>query len=230
VSGDTRAVAIVLAAGAGSRLGSEIPKAFVAIGDRPMLSVAVAAAAASPAIDAVIVAAPAGYEEAAAVCLEGLEVPCTVVRGGSTRQASVREALTALGEDVDVVAIHDAARPFATPDLFTKVVDAVVGGVEGAVPVLPIMDTVKHVDVDLIVGTEDRSELALAQTPQAFPLPALRQAHTRAFAEGREVTDDAMLLEASGKVVTVPGDPGNVKITTMLDLAEAEARMGGVGA
>jgi 2-C-methyl-D-erythritol 4-phosphate cytidylyltransferase len=230
MSHDSRAVAIVLAAGAGRRLGSEIPKAFLAIGDRPMLSVAVAAAAASPAIDAVVVTAPAGYEEAAAVCLEGLEVPCTVVTGGATRQASVREALVALGEDVDVVAIHDAARPFAPPDLFTAVVDAVVGGVEGAVPVLPIMDTVKHVDVDLIVGTEDRSELALAQTPQAFPLETLRAAHARAEADGREVTDDAMLLEASGKVVTVPGDPGNVKITTMLDLARAEARMGGPGA
>src|SRR6185436_11314136 len=112
----------------------------------------------------------------------------------------------ALGEDVDVVAIHDAARPFAPPDLFTAVVDAVTGGVEGAVPVLPIMDTVKHVDVDLVVGTEDRSELALAQTPQAFPLEPLRAAHDRAAAEGVEVTDDAMLLEASGKVVTIPGD------------------------
>jgi 2-C-methyl-D-erythritol 4-phosphate cytidylyltransferase len=229
MSGERRAVAIVLAAGAGRRLGSEIPKAFLTIGDRPMLSVAVGAAAASPAIDAVIVTAPIGYEEAAAICLEGLEVPCTVVTGGPTRQASVRLALGALGDDVDVVAVHDAARPFAPPDLFTAVVDAVHGGVEGAVPVLPIMDTVKHVDVDLIVGTMDRSELALAQTPQAFPVATLRAAHERAAAEGVEVTDDAMLLEASGKVVTVPGDPGNVKITTMLDLAQAEARMGGVG-
>ena len=141
----------------------------------------------------------------------------------------MREALVVLGDDVDVVAIHDAARPFASPDLFTAVIDAVVGGVDGAVPVLAIMDTVKHVDVDLIVGTEDRSELALAQTPQAFPLEALRAAHARAESEGVEVTDDAMLLEGSGKVVTVPGDPGNVKITTMLDLARAAARMGGSG-
>ena len=229
MSQQTRAVAIVLAAGAGRRLGAEIPKAFLSIGERPMLSVAVAAAAASPAIDAVVVTAPPGYEDAARVCVEGLGVPCTVVTGGATRQASVRRALTALGDDVDVVAIHDAARPFAPPDLFTAVVEAVVGGVEGAVPVLPIMDTVKHVDVDLVVGTEDRSELALAQTPQAFPLRTLRAAHERAEANGLEVTDDAMLLEGSGKVVTVPGDPGNVKITTMLDLAQAEARMGGAG-
>jgi 2-C-methyl-D-erythritol 4-phosphate cytidylyltransferase len=226
---ETRAVAIVLAAGAGRRLGADLPKALLSIGDRPMLSVAVAAAAASPSIDAVVVTAPTGYEEAAAACLEGLDIPCTVVTGGPTRQASVREALVALGEDVDVVAIHDAARPFAPPDLFTAVVDAVVGGVEGAIPVLPIMDTVKRVDVDLVVGTVDRSELALAQTPQAFPLATLRAAHARAEADGVEVTDDAMLLESSGKVVTVPGDPGNVKITTMLDLAQAEARMGGSG-
>ncbi|MEX0983887.1 MAG: 2-C-methyl-D-erythritol 4-phosphate cytidylyltransferase [Actinomycetota bacterium] len=225
----TRAVAIVLAAGAGRRLGAEIPKAFLSIGDRPMLSVAVAAAAASPAIGAVVVTAPAGYEDTARLCVEGLEVPCTVVTGGPTRQASVREALVALGDDVDVVAIHDAARPFAPPDLFTAVVEAVVGGVEGAVPVLSIMDTVKRVDVDLVVGTEERSGLALAQTPQAFPLETLRAAHAQAEADGVDVTDDAMLLEGSGKVVTVPGDPGNLKITTMLDLAHAEARMSGPG-
>jgi len=219
----------VLAAGAGRRLGAEIPKAFLPIGDRPMLAAAAAAAAASPAIDAVVVTAPAGYEDEAAACVEGLHVPCTVVTGGPTRQASVRAALVVLGDDVDVVAVHDAARPFAPPDLFTAVVEAVVGGVEGAVPVLPIMDTVKRVDVDLIVGTEDRSELALAQTPQAFPLATLRAAHARAEANGIEVTDDAMLLESSGKVVTVPGDPTNVKITTMLDLALAEVRMSGPG-
>lgn len=227
---DRTAVAVILAAGAGKRLGAEIPKAFLPIGERPMLAVAAATAAASPAVGAIVVTAPPGYEGDARGCLEGLAVPCTVVTGGVTRQASVRAALTAVTGDADVVVIHDAARPFAPPDLFTDVVEAVVEGADGAIPVLAVTDTVKRVDGGIVTGTVDRATLALAQTPQAFRVVALREAHDRAAADGTAVTDDAALLEASGTVVAVLGDPMNVKITTMLDLARAEARMGGVGA
>jgi 2-C-methyl-D-erythritol 4-phosphate cytidylyltransferase len=227
---DRTAVAVILAAGAGKRLGAEIPKAFLPIGARPMLAVAAATAAASPAVGAVVVTAPPGYEGDARGCLEGLAVPCTVVTGGVTRQASVRAALTAVTGDADVVVIHDAARPFAPPDLFSEVVEAVVAGADGAIPVLAVTDTVKRVDGGIVAGTVDRAALALAQTPQAFRVVALREAHDRAAADGTAVTDDAALLETSGTVVAVLGDPMNVKITTMLDLARAEARMGGVGA
>jgi 2-C-methyl-D-erythritol 4-phosphate cytidylyltransferase len=224
-----RASAIVLAAGAGRRLGADGPKAFVTIGDRPLLAVAAAAAAASPSVSSVIVTAPAGLEERAAGCVEFLGKPVIVVTGGATRQASVRAALNALEEGVDIVAVHDAARPFAPPDLFTAVIDAVAAGTAaGAIPVIPVADTVKRVHDDVIVGTLDREELALAQTPQAFRVDALLGAHDRAVASGLEMTDDAALLElAGGTVLAVPGDAQNFKITTFLDLARAEARIGG---
>jgi len=226
---DTQAAAVILAAGAGRRLGAEVPKAFLSIGDRPMLAVAAAAAAASPAIAAIVVTAPAGYTDAAQACLEGLPVPATVVDGGATRQASVRAALAVL-EGPQIVAIHDAARPFAPPDLFTEVVRAVAGGVDGAIPVVATADTVKRLDGLRVVETVPRDDLGLAQTPQAFRVKALRAAHEEATRAGYDVTDDAMLLEQVGSVVAVPGDPRNFKITTMLDLARAEARIGGVDA
>lgn len=227
---ETRAVAIVLAAGAGRRMGAGIPKALLPIGGRPILSVAAAAAAASPAISAIVVTAPPGYESQARACLEGLDVPTTVLTGGASRQASVRAALTALGEDVSIVAIHDAARPFAPPDLFTTVVEALSDGVVGAVPLVPVADTVKRVLGGRVVATVDREELGLAQTPQAFRVDALRAAHERAEAAGLWATDDAALLETEAEVIGVAGDPMNVKITTMLDLARADALMGGSGA
>jgi 2-C-methyl-D-erythritol 4-phosphate cytidylyltransferase len=223
---DTQAAAIILAAGAGRRLGAEIPKAFLQIGDRPMLAVAAAAAAASPAIAAIVVAAPAGFEDAAHSCVEGLPVAATVVAGGATRQASVRAALAVL-DGPQIVAVHDAARPFAPPDLFTDVVRAVASGADGAIPVLALTDTVKRLDGLRVVDTVPRDDLGLAQTPQAFKVEALRRAHEEATHAGFVVTDDAMLLEQVGSVIAVQGDPRNFKITTMLDLARAEARMGG---
>jgi 2-C-methyl-D-erythritol 4-phosphate cytidylyltransferase len=226
---DTQAAAIVLAAGAGRRLGAEIPKAFLPIGDRPMLAVAAAAAGASPAIAAIVVAAPAGYEDAANACVEGLPIPATVVTGGATRQASVRAALAVL-DGPQIVAVHDAARPFAPPDLFTEVVRAVASGADGAIPVIAMVDTVKRLDGLRVVDTVARDDLGLAQTPQAFLVKALRQAHDEATHAGYDVTDDAMLLERVGSVVAVPGDPRNFKITSMLDLARAEARIGGADA
>ena len=230
MAGEARAAAIVLAAGAGRRIGAERPKAFLPIGDRPMLAVAAAAAAASPAIEAIVIAAPAGYEDEARACAEGLEVPAQIVTGGDSRQASVRAALAVLGGDIRIVAVHDAARPFAPPDLFTEVVRAVAEGADGAIPLVPMTDTVKRLVGARVVGTLPREELGLAQTPQGFLLAALRTAHDRAMAEGERVTDDAALLERVGTVVAIAGDPMNFKITTMMDLARAEARMGGLRA
>jgi 2-C-methyl-D-erythritol 4-phosphate cytidylyltransferase len=227
---DVRAAAILLAAGVGRRIGATRPKAFLPIGERPMLSVAAAAAAASPAIGALVVAAPPGYEDEARSSVEGLMLPTTVITGGRTRQASVRAALSALAPDADIVVVHDAARPFAPPDLFTEVVRAVAAGADGAIPVTAVADTVKRLDGLRVVDTVSRDDLGLAQTPQAFRVAALRSAHDQAVHAGYEVTDDAMLLERMGSVVAVPGDPRNFKITSMLDLARAEARIGGVDA
>jgi 2-C-methyl-D-erythritol 4-phosphate cytidylyltransferase len=227
---DVRAAVILLAAGVGKLIGATRPKAFLPIGDRPILSVAAAAAAASPKVGALVVAAPPGYEDEARSSVEGLMLPTTVLTGGRTRQASVRAALSALAPDADIVVIHDAARPFAPPDLFTEVIRAVEAGADGAIPVVPVTDTVKRIDGIRVVDTVDRTELANAQTPQAFRAPALREAHERAAADGQPATDDAMLLERIATVVAVAGDPMNFKITTMLDLARAEARIGGVHA
>jgi 2-C-methyl-D-erythritol 4-phosphate cytidylyltransferase len=225
------AAAIVLAAGAGRRLGADEPKAFLTIGGRPILAVAAAAAAASGAIDEMIVTVPDGFGDRARGCVEGLGVPCTVIPGGDSRQASVRAALAAVRDGVDLVAVHDAARPFAPPDLFVSVLDAVEADVDGAIPVLPVADTVKKIEGGFIIATVPRDELALAQTPQAFRVTSLRDAHDRAAASGLGVTDDAQLLETVGhRVRAIVGDPMNTKITTMLDLARADARMGGADA
>jgi 2-C-methyl-D-erythritol 4-phosphate cytidylyltransferase len=226
------AVVILLAAGAGRRLGAvDQPKAFVPIGGRPILSVAAAAAAASPAVGQLVVAVPQGWEEYAEGCVEFCGVPTSIVTGGATRQASVRAALAHVEGTVDVVAVHDAARPFASPDLFTAVIEEVGGETAGAIPVIPVNDTVKRVEDDLVTDTLDRASLRLAQTPQAFAAPLLREAHERAFADGALVTDDAAAMEHAGhRVSAVPGDPLNTKITTLFDLAQAEARMGGLDA
>jgi 2-C-methyl-D-erythritol 4-phosphate cytidylyltransferase len=215
------AVAIVLAAGGGERLGLPIPKAFVELGGRPMVAHAATAALACPGIAAIVVVVPAGWEQAADEHL-ALVRPHTVVAGGDSRQASVRAALDVAPSSATVIVCHDAARPFASAALFGAVLSG-LDGVHGVIPVVPVADTVKRIRGDLVDRTEDRGALALAQTPQAFDAAALREAHARAERDGIEVTDDASALELAGyRVRTIPGDPVNFKITTAEDLARAE--------
>ncbi|MDP9329435.1 MAG: 2-C-methyl-D-erythritol 4-phosphate cytidylyltransferase [Actinomycetota bacterium] len=227
--GDERVVAIVLAAGAGTRVGAGEPKAFLPIDDRPMLALAASAAAACTAVDAVIVTAPSGFEDRARACLGFLEKPSTVITGGPLRQDSVRVALAASPTGTEIVLVHDAARPFATNELFAEVAAAVAAGADGAIPVVPVPDTVKRVRDGVVVNTESREGFVFAQTPQGFRVGALRQAHAAANEAGREFTDDAAALEWAGYAVrTVPGELENVKITTALDLDRA-VRRGRVG-
>lgn len=224
------AIVILLAAGAGRRMGAAEPKALLPIGGRPMLSVAAAGAAASSSVGGLVVAFPPGREGHARACVEDLEVSARFVEGGDSRQASVRAALAQVSEEVEVVAVHDAARPFATPELFTRVIQAVADGADGAVPVLTMTDTVLRVRGDLVEGTESREELALGQTPQAFRTSFLREAHAKAEAAGASFSDDASMLRWAGfDVRAIAGDPANVKITTLADLAHADRRMGGDG-
>lgn len=216
------AVAIVLAAGSGERLGGPTPKAFVELGGRPMLVHSALAALGCPGIAWIVVAAPAGLEDLAHAMLESVGSHA-VVTGGDTRQASIHAALAAIPDDVPFIVVHDAARPFASTGMFDAVLDA-LDAADGAVPVLPVVDTVKRVREGTVVSTEDRSELWLAQTPQAFRGNVLREAHARATAEGLEFTDDAAVLEWAGYAVkAVDGDPRNFKITTAEDLARARA-------
>jgi 2-C-methyl-D-erythritol 4-phosphate cytidylyltransferase len=165
------------------------------------------------ACDDVVLVLPAG------VAWDGRPVAATVA-GGSTRSSSVRAGLDAVTGSAAVVVVHDAARPLASAALFEAVIGAVRAGADAAVPGLPIPDTVKRVDGDNVVETISRDALVAVQTPQAFRTDALRAAHTA----GGEATDDAALVEAAGgRVVIVPGDPRNLKITTPADLVVAAA-------
>jgi 2-C-methyl-D-erythritol 4-phosphate cytidylyltransferase len=227
------AVALILAAGAGERVGGGGPKGFLEIGGRPMVAVAASAAAACPEVGSLVVTTPTGFEHRAAEIVASVDLPVQVVEGGASRQASVRLALAALPstQSDDVVAIHDAARPLATPSLFSAVISAVRNaelGVAGAIPVVAIADTLKRVVGADVLDGEPRDDLRAAQTPQAFKLEALRDAHERAQSEGREFTDDAGLVGwAGGRIVAVPGDPRNFKITTQDDLLRADALLRG---
>ena len=192
---------IVVAAGGGARFGA--PKQFAALGEERVVDVAVRVARrASDDVVLVVPAADAGREGA--------------VAGGATRSASVRAGLAAVPAHVEVVCVHDAARPLATPALFAAVVQAIRDGADAAVPAVPVADTIKVVDeAGAVIDTPDRSRLVAVQTPQAFRHATLRRAH----ADGAEGTDDAALVERiGGKVVTVPGETWNRKITTPDDL------------
>lgn len=224
-------VVILLGAGAGHRLGGTDPKAFLPIGGRPILAVAAAGAVACPDVSSLVVAVPRGWEAAAGETLEGIGSPVSIVVGGPSREASVRAALDRTPDKATLVVVHDAARPFASPELFARVLAAVRDGGDAATPVVPVTDTVIRVRGGVLAGVEPRDELSLTQTPQAFRADALRRAHEDAEASGFAFTDDATMLQWAGfEVRTVPGEPANTKITTLADLAEADRRIGGVRA
>ncbi len=195
--------AIVVAAGSGSRFGAV--KQLRPLGDRRVIDHAIAGARRS--CDGVVVAIPAGAEWD----LAGV----TVVTGGATRSASVRRALAAVPADAEIVVVHDAARPLATESLFAAVLDAVREGADGAVPGLPVADTVKRTADGIVIATVPREDLVTVQTPQAFRAAVLRAAHERE----PEGTDDAAVVEsAGGRVAVVPGERTNLKITDPEDL------------
>ena len=199
--------AIVVAAGTGSRFGGA--KQFEQLGGERVVDRAVAASRAVT--DGVVVVVPAERTDDASLRATG----AILAAGGATRAGSVRAGLAAVPAEADIVVVHDAARPYATGALFEAVVAAVRGGADGAVPGMAVSDTVKRVRNGRVVETLDRSELVAVQTPQAFAADALRRAH----AGGGEATDDAALVEeAGGRVMVVPGDPANAKITRRADL------------
>ncbi|WP_420639022.1 2-C-methyl-D-erythritol 4-phosphate cytidylyltransferase [Candidatus Poriferisocius sp.] len=199
---------VVVAAGSGTRFGAA--KQYVELAGVRVVDRSVAHAAAVS--DGVVVVVPPGDVEA-----ETLRSRATaVVAGGSSRAASVRRGLAAVPDDAAVVCVHDAARPLADRHVYERVIGEVRAGAAGAVPVVPVTDTIRRVDG----GVVDRSTLQAVQTPQAFRAELLRAAH----ADAAEATDDAGLLEAAGHpVVTVAGHPRNIKITHPDDVAAAEA-------
>jgi 2-C-methyl-D-erythritol 4-phosphate cytidylyltransferase len=213
--------AILAAAGSGERLGADRPKAFVRLGDRPLLGESLERLDASDWIDAIVVAAPPGWEEPAILLAE--ELGCgkvsASVGGGATRAESVRAGLREVPEDAAVVLVHDAARPLVTDAVIERVLAALNEGWDGAIPGLPVTDTVKRVESDQVVETVERSSLRTVQTPQAFVATTLR----RALLSGSEPqggwTDCSAAVEAhGGRVKVVPGDPRLVKVTDSSDL------------
>ncbi|HEX6381867.1 MAG TPA: 2-C-methyl-D-erythritol 4-phosphate cytidylyltransferase [Acidimicrobiia bacterium] len=205
--------AIVVAGGSGSRFGDAAPKQFLDLGGLRLIDWALAAA--SAACGGVVAVLPAAHLDAT------LPPGVVSVAGGSTRSGSVRAGLEAVPADAAVIVVHDAARPLADSALFERVIAAVRAGADGAVPGVPVADTIKRVDPadGLVLETLDRPTLRAIQTPQAFAAGALRQAH----AGGGDATDDAALVEvAGGRVVVVEGDPSNLKVTGPEDLVRAE--------
>jgi 2-C-methyl-D-erythritol 4-phosphate cytidylyltransferase len=219
-------VALVPAAGRGERLGESVPKALVPVRGVPLLVHAVRGLLAARApgsagcVQHVVVAAPVSEVDTMRDALAAAGLPALVVAGGSSRTESVRLALDAAGA-ATVVLVHDAARAFTPPEIIYNVVSAVAAGAPAVIPVLPVADTVKRVDAaGMVVGTPDRSELRVVQTPQGFTADVLRRAY--ATYPDDSTTDDAGLVERLGiPITTTPGHPFAMKITTSFDLALA---------
>jgi 2-C-methyl-D-erythritol 4-phosphate cytidylyltransferase len=214
------AVALIVAAGRGERLGSGRPKALVTLAGRPMLEWSIAALQSLDAVRRIVVALPA--ENTAVAVPDGV----VTVAGGATRSVSVREALLACG-DGDPVIVHDAARPLATTDLFERALLELAGSdADAVIAAMPVSDTIKEVADDgrTVARTLDRGRLWAVQTPQVFRRAALDRALLKAPDDLlAAATDDAWLVEqAGGTVRVVASGPENLKVTTATDLRLAE--------
>jgi 2-C-methyl-D-erythritol 4-phosphate cytidylyltransferase len=218
---------VVVAAGSGQRLGRGIPKARVLCAGRTLLEHSLDAVVAAGVASHVVVVLPQGDAVLSAVVAAAGRPggpAVTAVTGGATRTDSVRAGLDALPTSIAVVLVHDAARALTPPDVFRRVATAVAAGAPAVIPVLPVVDTVKVVDGDVVTATPARGALRAVQTPQGFDAAALRAAHAGVGAADPTVTDDAMLMEAHGATVcVVDGDALAFKVTTPLDLVIAEA-------
>ena len=213
-----RVAAIIPAAGSGTRLGADVPKAFILLDGMSLLTRS--AMAMSRVADVIVVAAPDGFVEEAIQHLAVVDSEIHVVVGGADRQESVSAGLRVVPEDVTVVLVHDAARPLVPLRVTQDIVQAVRDGASGAIPVIAVVDTIKRVDaLNTVVATIPRDSLRRVQTPQGFSRSVLDSVlsdptHT--------ATDDAGLLEAAGiPVVCVEGDERAMKITTSSDYEHA---------
>jgi 2-C-methyl-D-erythritol 4-phosphate cytidylyltransferase len=223
----SKTVAVIPAAGAGVRMGTDLAKQFLDFDGRPLLSVTLEGFQACRAIDGVIVVVPSG---SVAHCREtiidpyGLTKVKKVIEGGARRQDSVRSGIEASGDDCELVVIHDGVRPCVDPDLIERAVAAARKD-RAVITALPAKETVKEVDEDnRVLKTHDRRRIWLVQTPQVFLRKDLLTAHYRALEEGWEaMTDDALLMERMGiPVRVIEGTEDNIKVTTPHDLELAK--------
>jgi 2-C-methyl-D-erythritol 4-phosphate cytidylyltransferase len=215
--------AVLAAAGRGERLGSERPKAFARLGGRPLLAESLERLEGSDWIDAIVVAAPPEWEEPSILVAEeiGAGKVSSCVTGGDSRSESVRLALAEVPNDAGAVLVHDAARPLLTEAVIERVLAPLGQGWDGAVPGLPVLDTIKRVEGERVVETLPRGELTAVQTPQAFVVSALREALS---GDLPSASDCASLVEArGGRIKVVEGDRRLVKVTDAEDLALVES-------
>jgi 2-C-methyl-D-erythritol 4-phosphate cytidylyltransferase len=225
--GSTTVALLMPAAGEGRRLGLDAPKALVEIAGRPMVSRALEGFAGLAGLVEVVVLVPEAARDDFVSALSGIRVGKAVPRvvvGGPTRQDSVRLGLEALRSRPEIVCVHDAARPLVTPEIIAAVVTAAVTTGAATAAARPV-DSVRQDDATGDTRAIDRSALWLVQTPQAFALPLLRDAHRRARAEGACATDDASLVErlCAARIAVLANDTPNLKVTTAADLACARA-------
>lgn len=216
--------AIVVAAGRGNRAAREIPKQYAKVGGEPMLRRTIRALVSHEGIDAILTVIGDGDATRYGEVVAGLPKLLPPVVGGATRQDSVRNGLEALaGDPPRLVLVHDAARPFVSPEVIGSVI-AACDEAHGAIPVLAITETVKRVEGGAVAATIPREALATAQTPQGFPFAAIVAAHRSAAEAGRnDLTDDAAVAQLAGLAVrAVEGDRANMKITTPADFSAAE--------
>jgi 2-C-methyl-D-erythritol 4-phosphate cytidylyltransferase len=212
--------AVLVAAGRGDRLGAERPKAFVRLGDLPLLAESLRRLDRCDLIDGVVLVVPPEWEQPAILLAEelGASKVAACVAGGQTRSESVRVGVAEVPDEAAVIVVHDAARPVLPEDVIQRLLEALALGFDGAVPGVPVADTVKRVQDGAVAETLVRDELIAVQTPQAFVASILRAA------VGGEGTDCASLVEAAGgRVAVVPGDERLLKVTTSADLDRVAA-------
>lgn len=212
-------VALIVAAGRGERLGAGRPKAFVELSGRPLVQWSIDVLGALEGVEEVVLALPPGIEGPPGV---------TAIEGGAVRSESVRRALSAArpGDPSEAILVHDAARPLLSAGLAARVLAALARepGAAAAIAALPVTDTIKRADEDgAVAETLDRATLWAVQTPQVFRREALERALDVSDEILAQATDDAWLIERmGGRVLLVPGDEANRKITTPLDIQTAE--------
>jgi 2-C-methyl-D-erythritol 4-phosphate cytidylyltransferase len=219
--------AVLVAAGRGERLGEDRPKAFARLGDLPLLAEPLRRLDENDDVEGIVVVAPPEWEEPSILLAEqiGASKVSACVPGGATRAESVRAGLAEVPDDAAIVLVHDAARPVLPADVVARLLAALAEGYDGAVPALPVSDTVKRAIDGVIVETLARDELVAVQTPQAFVASVLRSAFA---GDVSAATDCASLVEAAGgRVKVVPGDERLQKVTTRADLERVSGWLDG---
>ena len=212
--------AVLVAAGRGERLGDDRPKAFAKLGELPLLAEPLRRLDESGWVDEIVLVAPPEWEEPAILLAEevGASKVSSCVTGGATRIDSVRAGVAEVPHEVDVIVVHDAARPLFVEDVLERVLGALGEGFDGAIPGLPVADTVKRAPDGVVAETVHRDDLYVVQTPQAFIAPVFRAALT-ALSDESSLSDCAAVVEANGgRVKVVPGDERLLKVTTRADL------------